>query len=229
MSCATPGSDTLAGRPVHRARGPRGTSRLWHWIPICPLTEQDRPAIEQHLLGLGAHDRYLRFGYPASDERIRAHVAQLDFTRHELFGIVNRRLQLVAVAHLAYADEQWRMAEFAVSVAEYARGRAYGKRLFQHAVRHCRNRHVHELFIHALSENTAMLRIVKGAGAKVRHQGGESEAWLELPPDSLGTHVGEAVETHAATLNRRLKLGSPGVARAVRALRGLKSRLTAGH
>ena len=77
-------------------------ARLAHWLPICPLTAKHRPLMERHLLALGERDRYLRFGYPATDERIRQHVAQLDFDRHELFGIFDDELDLVAVAHLGY-------------------------------------------------------------------------------------------------------------------------------
>ena len=65
-------------------------------MPIRRLTERHRPGILKHLLGLTDRDRYLRFGYPASDERIRHYVAELDFQRDELFGIFNRRLELVA-------------------------------------------------------------------------------------------------------------------------------------
>jgi RimJ/RimL family protein N-acetyltransferase len=97
------------------------------------------------------------------------------------------------------------MCEFAVSVLPHTRGRGYGKRLFAHAVRHCQNRRVDQLFIHALSENTVMLRIARGAGARLQHEGGESEAWLHLPPDSVGSHMTELVDTRAAALNHLIK------------------------
>lgn len=197
---------TRAAQPLlRRWWGRLGPARWWDWVPICQLSEQHRPLIEAHLLALGDRDRYLRFGYPATDERIRQHAAQLDFGRHELFGIFNRRLQLVGTAHLAYADVSRNMCEFAVSVLPHTRGRGYGKRLFAHAMRHCQNRRVDQLFIHALSENTAMLRIARGAGARLQHEGGESEAWLHLPPDSVGSHMTELVDTRAAALNHLIK------------------------
>jgi RimJ/RimL family protein N-acetyltransferase len=181
------------------------------WVPIRPLGEVHRTQILQHLLGLGDHDRYLRFGYAASDERIRAHAASLDFTHDDMFGVFNRRLQLVSIAHLAYSQLASanhgvsRMAEFAVSVDQRARGRGHGSRLFKHAVRHARNRGVDRLFIHALSENTAMLRIARRAGAAMQREGSESEAWLPLPPVSLRSQVEELFANHAASLNYLLK------------------------
>ncbi|MEY4755012.1 MAG: hypothetical protein RJA44_2687, partial [Pseudomonadota bacterium] len=165
-------------------RASRGL-HLWRWVPIRVLKARHRHRIEQHLLGLSERDRYLRFGYQASDERIAAYVRSLDFQRDEIFGIYNRRLQLVAMAHLAYAQPAGSgpsMTEFAVSVLPYTRGRGYGARLFAHAVMHARNRHIEQLMIHALTENTAMLRIAHNAGAVVEHDGVDSEAWLTLPP-----------------------------------------------
>jgi RimJ/RimL family protein N-acetyltransferase len=191
----------------------RTTSRSG-WVPIRPLGEVHRTQILQHLLGLGDRDRYLRFGYAANDERIRAYAASLDFSHDDVFGIFNRRLQLLAIAHLAYSQLASanhglsRMAEFAVSVDHRARGKGFGGRLFTYAVRHARNRGVDRLFIHALSENTAMLRIARKAGADMQRDGGESEAWLQLPPDSVLSQVEELFANHAADVNYIVKAQS---------------------
>ncbi len=98
------------------------------------------------------------------------------------------------------------MSEFGVSVLPQYRGRGFGARLFEHAMLHARNRGMQTLFIHALSENVAMLKIARNAGATVERSGSESEAWLRLPPDTLASHVGELVEHQAAELDYRLKV-----------------------
>jgi len=98
------------------------------------------------------------------------------------------------------------MSEFGVSVLPHYRGRGFGARLFEHAMLHARNRGVETLFIHALSENVAMLKIARKAGATVERSGSESEAWLRLPPDTLASHVDELVEHQAAELDYRLKV-----------------------
>jgi len=183
----------------------------WAWVPIRSLAPRHRPRIVAHLLSLDEHDRYLRFGFPASDEQIAQYVHGLDFSRDELFGIFNRRLELIAMAHLAYAPPApepslpQSMAEFGVSVMAHARGRGYGARLFEHAMLHARNRGVETLFVHALSENIAMLKIARKAGATVERSGSESEAWLSLPPDNLITRFNELIESQAAELDYRLK------------------------
>ena len=190
---------------------PRAMLARWtSWVPIRSLGRRHRKRILQHLLSLGERDRYLRFGYPARDEQIQKYVAGLDFVRDEVLGIFNRRLQLIAVAHLAYAPAPQikgrpAMAEFGVSVATTARGKGFGGRLFERAALHARNRGIDTLFIHALSENAPMLKIARNAGATVERDGGESEAWLRLPPDSVSSHVDEALERHMAEWDFQFK------------------------
>ena len=43
-------------------------------------------------MALDASDRYLRFGFPATDAQIAKYVDMLDFDHDEVFGIFNRRL-----------------------------------------------------------------------------------------------------------------------------------------
>jgi GNAT superfamily N-acetyltransferase len=176
-------------------------------VPIRSIGPSHREHIASHLLALAAHDRYLRFGYAAKDEQIRRYVAQLNFKRDELFGIFNRKLELIAMAHLAFSvDPQCQScAEFGVSVAEAARDRRYGSALFERAVMHARNEGVTMLFIHALSENTAMLRIARGAGAVIERDGSESEAHLSLPPADLDSRVTELVSEQVARTDYHLK------------------------
>lgn len=179
------------------------------WVPIRPLAPRHRDRILAHLLALPAEDRYLRFGYTASDAQIGQYVDSLDFERDEVLGIFNRRLRLLAMAHLAHLGPEPGQAEpraeFGVSVAANARGRGYGRRLFELAVLHARNRGVRTLVIHALSENTAMLRIARSAGALVEREGGEAQAVLRLPVDSMASHVEQLVETSAAEWDYRFK------------------------
>jgi GNAT superfamily N-acetyltransferase len=181
------------------------------WVPIRSLARRHKPRILSHLLALPENDRYLRFGYPATDEQIRRYVDGLDFKRDQIFGIFADDLTLAAFAQLAYTEAPQRkdrppMVEFGVSVASASRGLGYGRRLFQHAVLHARNRGTDQLFIHALSENTAMLKIARQAGASIERDGSESEAWLKLPEDTLGTQVHEVIEEHAAEMHYRLQV-----------------------
>lgn len=177
-------------------------------VPIRSLGEGHRERIAKHLLALGEHDRYLRFGYAANDEQIRRYVDGLDFERDEIFGIYNRKLELIAMAHLALsADPSCKAcAEFGVSVLQHARGRGYGARLFDRAVMHARNEGVDLMFIHALSENTAMIKIARNAGAIVERDGSETEAYLRLPPATMDSRMSELVDEQIAQTDYRLKV-----------------------
>jgi RimJ/RimL family protein N-acetyltransferase len=182
--------------------------RFAPWIPIRSLSTRHRERILAHLTALTEADRYLRFGYAAGDEQIARYVAGLDFERDEVFGVYNRKLDLIALAHLAYPAADSPVpgaAEFGGSVAAHARGRGYGARLFEHAMLHARNRGLDTLFIHALSENTAMLRIARKAGARVERAGSETDAYLKLPHDTLASKVEQWVGDGAAELDYRLK------------------------
>lgn len=177
-------------------------------VPIRSIGPGHADHILQHLLALEPGDRYLRFGYAANDEQIRRYVDGLNFGRDELFGIFNRKLELIAMAHLAFSVDPkcTSCAEFGVSVARQARGRGYGSRLFERAVMHARNEGVSLFFIHALSENTAMLKIARNAGALIERDGPESEAHLRLPPADFDSRVTELISEQLALTNYHLKV-----------------------
>ena len=177
-------------------------------VPIRSLGANHRARIARHLLALEPHDRYLRFGFIASDEQINHYVDGLNFEHDEIFGIYNRRLELIAMAHLAYSVDHGltACAEFGVSVLKSARGRGYGARLFDRAIMHARNEGVSRLFIYALSENTAMLKIARNAGANVERDGSESQAHLRLPPATFDSRVAELMAEQVAQTDYRIKV-----------------------
>ena len=177
-------------------------------VPIRSIGPSHGERIAAHLLSLSPADRYLRFGYAANDEQVRRYVDTLNYERDDIFGIYNRKLALIAMAHLAYSADAnlSSCAEFGVSVLSTARGRGYGSRLFDRAVMHARNEGVGMMFIHALSENTAMLNIARKAGATIERDGSESEAYLKLPPADLDSRVTEMVEEQIAQTDYRLKV-----------------------
>ena len=177
-------------------------------VPIRSLGANHRARIARHLMALEPHDRYLRFGFFSSDEQINRYVDSLNFERDEIFGIYNRRLELIAMAHLAYLVDHGltACAEFGVSVLKPARGRGYGARLFDRAIMHARNEGVSRLFIYALSENTAMLKIARNAGASVERDGSESQAHLRLPPATFDSRVTELMAEQVAQTDYRIKV-----------------------
>ena len=199
----------VAGPVPAGSTPPEPATRYAPWIPIRSLAPRHRGRIATHLLALPEHDRYLRFGYVAGDAQVQRYVDSLDFDLDEVFGVFNRRLVLIALAHLAYPRPGQtagpRAAEFGGSVLPTVRGRGYGARLFEHAMLHARNRGLDTMFIHALSENTAMLHIARRAGAVVQRDGSETDAFLTLPPDTLASRMEQWVGEGAAALDYQFK------------------------
>ncbi|WP_298828565.1 GNAT family N-acetyltransferase [uncultured Piscinibacter sp.] len=227
-------SDNVQSSANPTAAGPQGAVTQWTWVPIRSLGPRHRDRIAAHLINLDESDRYLRFGYPATDAQISKYVDMLDFDQDEVFGIFNRRLELIAMAHLAHPSAQadparGTMAEFGVSVLRKARGRGFGARLFEHAVLHARNRGVQTLFIHALSENTAMLKIARNAGAVVERDGSESDAWLRLPPDTFVSHVEEMMGEHAAEFDYQIKRHATHVQLILETISEVKAHISKSH
>ena len=180
-------------------------------VPICHLRPYNLPDIQKHLLSLNAQDRYLRFGYAANDGHIKSYVRSLNFERDEIYGIFNRDLQILAMAHLAIniqanvSATQQMAAEFGVSVHASARGRGYGYHLFQRALMHARNANAATILIHALSENAPMLKIARKAGATLERDGAETQALLKVPKGSLRTRIAELFTDQYAQTNYSIK------------------------
>jgi RimJ/RimL family protein N-acetyltransferase len=192
---------------MDKTNNPSSVRSSFPLVPIRSLGPRHRDRIAMHLLALDEADRYLRFGYAASDEQINRYAEGLNFERDDIYGIFNRKLALIAMAHVAVSDDpaQSKHAEFGVSVLKAARGRGYGGRLFDRAVMHARNEGRDTLFIHALSENTNMLKIARNAGATVERSGSESDAYLKLPAATLATRLTEMVEDQMAEVDYGFK------------------------
>jgi GNAT superfamily N-acetyltransferase len=220
--------EPVAANAVHHAPTPSAPGSVGSWVPIRSLAPRHRERIVRHLLELPEQDRYLRFGYAASDDQVLQYVQRINFDQDEVLGIFNRRLHLLAMAHLAYlpdpAGQASSCAEFGVSVAAHARGRGYGRRLFDLAALHARNRGVQRLLIQALSENMPMLHIARDAGAEVVREGSESQALLQLPADSFASQVEQIVETGAAEWDYRFKQQARRMERLKAALSALGGR-----
>ncbi len=175
-------------------------------VPIRPLGAEHRDALRQHLLALDAADRYLRFGYAASDSRIGAYVDGIDFERDVLYGVFNRRLQLIAAAHLALPGDG--SAEFGVSVLPCGRGKGIGTRLFERAAVHARNRGVACLTMQCLTHNAPMVRIARRAGMRVHVSGSETDGVLQVRPGTLRSHLDEWLDDATGGIDFALKLAA---------------------
>ena len=208
MAAEPEGTDKSSSELLRMLPAEQSASDRAPWVAVIRrLGARHRGRIIRHLQSLDERDRYLRFGYLASDVQIQTYGEGLDFENDAIFGIYNRRLELVAMAHLAHSvDRSYAAcAEFGVSVLSSVRGHGYGSKLFARAMRHARNEGVYLMFIHALSENKAMLKIARKAGATVEYEGSEARAYLRLPPATFESQMAEMLEAQIAEADYRLK------------------------
>lgn len=133
---------------------------------------------------------------------MRDYVARIDFEQDALFGVLDDELRLLGVAHVARSPT---FAELGVSVLEGFRGRGIGGALLARAHLRARNWGMGALFMHCLTENTAMMRLARRQGMKVVRESGEADAWLELAPADAGSHFGEVFAQRVALFDYALK------------------------
>lgn len=81
----------------------------------------------------------------------------------------------------------------------------YGARLFERAALHASNDGIDVMFIHALTENEAMLTIAKNAGAVLVRDGAESQAYLRLPHANWESQLTEILDEQIAQADYAIK------------------------
>jgi GNAT superfamily N-acetyltransferase len=171
-------------------------------ILIRQLSRLERLALEKHFVALGSEDRRLRFGVPLNDFAIRQYIARIDFEQDAVFGVFDDDLHLLGAAHLAHDNGH---AELGISVLEGHRSRGIGAALLARAHLHARNWGVHALFMHCLTENSAVMHLARKQGMDIVAEAGEADAWLKLAPADASTYLGAAFEQRVALFDYALK------------------------
>ncbi len=142
------------------------------------LYAHERRLYADHLKRLEGDDRRLRFARGGvSDGWIDDHVAGISSGDLILAALDDDRV--VGAAHLALGTT---VAEVGVSVDADHRTGGIGSSLLTQAVAFARNRRAEKLYTLCLSDNRSMVALARRTGMAVRFQGGESEAFLDLPP-----------------------------------------------
>jgi len=170
-------------------------------IPV-RLRATDRTALLAHFKALEAEDRRLRFGLALGDAAIEAYVERIDFDSDDVLAVHDDSLRIVAAIHVARAGAA---AELGLSVLPGYRNAGVGSALFERAVMRIRNRGLASVYIHCLVENAAMMHIARKLGMRIVREGGESDAYLELPPGTPQTHWDEWLRDQQASAVRGLR------------------------
>jgi GNAT superfamily N-acetyltransferase len=181
------------------------TRKPAHPIPaVVPvrLRAVDRPALLAHFKALEAEDRRLRFGLPLGNAAIEAYVERLDFDADDLLAVHDDDLRVVAAIHVARAGAA---AELGLSVLPGYRNAGVGSALFERALIRIRNRGLSSVYIHCLAENAAIMHIARKLGMRIVRDGGESDAYLALPPATVESQWSEWLRDQQAGAVRELR------------------------
>jgi acetyltransferase len=121
--------------------------------------------------------------FPAAE---LAHFTQIDYDREMAFVAVGHdgggEEKILGVAR-ACADPDNLTAEFAVLVRSDLKGQGLGRLLMEKLIAYCRGRCTRRLSGSVMSENMAMLGLVRALGFRVTgYQGNVAEVILDLQP-----------------------------------------------
>jgi RimJ/RimL family protein N-acetyltransferase len=166
------------------------------------LSDQFRPALRAHFAKLSAEDLYLRFGAHCRPEVLDTYVAGIDFSRSIVLGVFDDELELIGAAHLSPEGAGW---ELGLSVLVERRGRGVGTSLLRRAMQQVRLARADRISVHCLSDNHALIRLIKKVGAEVIARDGESDGVIVLPHTLPFNDWGDLAEEQIAAFNFALK------------------------
>jgi RimJ/RimL family protein N-acetyltransferase len=133
--------------------------------------------LNTHILELPSHDRYLRFGYSASDDNITSYVEKsISAIDNYWWGIYDHDL-LIASLHVAVGSD---VAEFAFTVHVDYRGQKLGQLLFARGYQLVTEFRIDKIYLACLSQNAGMRAIAKKFGLSVVTYGSDTEATITI-------------------------------------------------
>lgn len=165
------------------------------------LTEDCRPELLAHFGALSPRDLYLRFGTHQSPESLHRYVAGIDFAASTLLGVYGDEFRLLGVMHLCPDGDT---AELGLSVLAEARREGVGTILLRRSINYARRTGVSKIFMHCLSENEELMRLVRAAGGCIAYGSGEADGFIELPAGTAFSTALDLAEEQVALVQYSL-------------------------
>ena len=148
-------------------------------VVLAPVHPQDAPAERAFVGALSLTSRYRRFHFGLRELSPEASRAMTEIDQHHHVAFVARPSDDDATAAIV-ADARYVLradsadAEFAIAVADEWQGAGLGRALLQRLAAHARQQGVRRLFGDVLWGNPAMLALLRGLGAQLRRNPGDS-------------------------------------------------------
>lgn len=108
---------------------------------------------------------------------------------HDVLVAENEKLEIVGTIHIARMNDH--QVELGVMVSEAYRGMGVANEMMEVALLYCRNRGLNDVYMHCMSNNEAIMKLVKKKGLHISNQTGEADAHVTLPYSSIFTLVWE--------------------------------------
>ena len=156
-------------------------------IPRKLMHESDNAKLEYHFLtDILDHDRYLRFGYNASDEAVSQYlkISLLDFGKTTMWFVCEVDNRFVGTCHVSIMPRD--IAEMGFTVSPDYRNKGLGQELFHRGATWAMMKGAKTLYTQCLSENVVMQHIAKKNGMTVvTFEGTEKEATIKATKGTI--------------------------------------------
>jgi RimJ/RimL family protein N-acetyltransferase len=161
------------------------------------LLPSEMTQYQDHLLKLSDRDRHMRFGGIVSDEAIMKYVDNINLERGVVKVMHDGDNKVVAAIHVEIFKDGG-TAEIGLSVDEAYRGRGLSHDLFKAALRWLQTHKVERAYLMCLRENSPMIHIAKSEGMKLRPEGSEMEAFMDVGNATIFTYWDEVAQEQCA-------------------------------
>jgi GNAT superfamily N-acetyltransferase len=120
-----------------------------------------------------------------------------DPSNHVLFAIENRKLEFIAIGHIALEQGM----ELAFSVLKKHQGRGFGNLLMKRCIQYCRTHNILNGNMVCMSSNSVIRHLCKKYGISIKNEQGESLANVELSPADMNTYISETIDNNISALD----------------------------
>jgi RimJ/RimL family protein N-acetyltransferase len=176
-------------------------------IPRKIMYEMDEAKLYDHfLVDIQGHDRYLRFGYTATNDNIMSYLenAFKNFGDTNMWFIVESGDRVIGSVHVTISEND--VAEMGFTVSPNHRGEGLGQELFQRAATWAMMKGAKTLYTQCLSENQVMQHIAKKNGMTVVTIGyGEKEATINATKGTIQSYFDDKFFDNLAFVDRAIE------------------------
>ena len=176
-------------------------------IPRKIMYEQDEGNLIDHfLVDIKGNDRYLRFGYQATNDNVMDYLSKAfnDFGVTNMWFIAEDEGRVVGSVHVTISDND--VAEMGFTVSPDYRGQGLGQDLFQRAAIWAMMKGAKTLYTQCLSENQVMQHIAKKNGMTVVTIGyGEKEATINATKGTIQSYFDDRFFDNLAFVDRAIE------------------------